>query len=97
MDQKELILQLIQQDLKHHQLIHGLRQLGLQDDGLYNLNILPIVARLMGVPEGEIAEEWAAIYLDSMERALDVGVSALGKELRAVAEGCYAGLVGHWQ
>jgi len=54
MSQKELIISLIQQDLKHSQLILGLDELGMDASDKHSLEILDVVANLMQVPDGEI-------------------------------------------
>ena len=47
---KSQIIHLIQQDLKHSQLTEALRNLGLDDGGLYSLDLMSLVAQLMQVP-----------------------------------------------
>jgi len=93
MTDKALILQLIQQDLKHHQFTGGLRNLGLDDGGVHSLNILPIVARLMGIPKRKVNDRWSAVYLSFMSEAHRSNISDLVEELQAVAEKCYEMLV----
>ncbi len=86
---KDLILQLIQQDLKHNQLTEGLRHLGLSDDGLYCIDLLSIIERLMEIPDGETGDRCTQVYVSFMCEAHQYGVSDLGKELKPVAEKCY--------
>jgi len=93
MDNKELILQLIHQDLKHNQLMGGLRQLGFVEFGLHSLNISPIVARLMGMPEEEAQDLWDNVYVSFLDEAHQYKVSGLGEELKPLAEKCYEMLV----
>ena len=93
MDNRYLILQLILQDLKHNQLTEGLRRLGLEDSGLYCLDILSIIERLMKVPEGETQDRWGAVYVSFLNEAHQYKVSDLGKELKPLAEKCYDMLV----
>jgi hypothetical protein len=89
MNNKDLILQLIQQDIKHNQLTEGLRQLGLDDNGLHCLDILTIVARLMDIPKGKVQDRWAEIYGSFLDETHKHPVSDLGEELKPVAEKCY--------
>jgi len=89
MNNKDLILQLIQQDLKHHQLTEGLRYLGLDDGGLHSLNILPIVAQLMGIPKRKVNDRWSEVYHSFMAEAHKTPCSTLGKELEPIAAKCY--------
>lgn len=93
MQNKELILQLIQQDLKHNQLTEGLRHLGLSDDGLYCIDLLSIIERLMEIPDGETDDRRTRIYVSFMCEAHQYGVSELGKELKPLAEKCYEMMV----
>lgn len=89
MQNKELIIQLIQVDLKHNQLTEGLRHLGLDDEEKYNLNLLPVVAQLMGIPKGGSIPQWDHIYISFLEEAHQHPVSILGEELYPIAEKCY--------
>jgi len=95
MTDKDLIIQLIQQDLKHHQLTEGLRRLGLDDGGLHSLNLLPIIAQLMGIPKRKVHDRWAAIYNSFMRETPQSKISELGEALQPVAEKCYEMLVSH--
>ncbi len=90
---KVLILELIQQDLKHNQLTTGLRHLGLDDSGLHCLDILSIVAVLMEIPEGEILDSWGTVYTNLMNESYKYEVSDLGEELKPLAEKCFNQLV----
>ena len=93
MSNKPLILQLIQQDLKHHQLTEGLHQLGFDDAGVHCLDILSIVSDLMKVPQGEAQDKWGHVYVSFMRQAHEYKVSGLGEELKPLAEQCYEMLV----
>ena len=91
---KDLILILLQQDLKHNQLTEGLRQLGLDDAGVHSLDLLPVVARLMGLPQGQVPDAWGATYRRFLDAAPAYPLSHLGSELQPLAERCYEELVG---
>jgi len=93
MSNKSLILQLIQQDLKHHQLTQGLNQLGFDDSGVHCLDILSIVSDLMKVPGGKAQDKWGHVYVSFMHQAHEYKVSGLGEELKPLAEKCYEMLV----
>ena len=54
MSNKELIISLIQQDLKHSQLVLGLDELGMEASDKHCLDILDIVYNLMQVPSGTL-------------------------------------------
>ena len=85
---RNLIIHLIQQDLKHHQLTENLRQIGLDDNGLYTLDIMSSVAHLMKVPE-KIRDEWVDLYSKFMEEANFFVVEEEGHNLQIVAGGCF--------
>ncbi|WP_109830333.1 hypothetical protein [Reichenbachiella versicolor] len=97
MEQEKLIIQLIQQDLKHNQLTQGLIQIGLDHGGDYDLDILSIVAKLMGVPEENIDNRWIDIYVSFMCEAHKVAVLASGENLIPLAEQCYELLRVEWE
>jgi hypothetical protein len=85
--QKALILQLIQADLKHNQLIGGLQSIHLETD-MYFLGLHRPVAQLMGI-DGEIPEQWFAIYDRYLEGAHKHPVTSEADSLLPVAEECY--------
>ncbi|PCJ94926.1 MAG: hypothetical protein COA50_11125 [Flavobacteriaceae bacterium] len=89
MHNKDLIVQLIQQDLKHSQLTQGLQKLGLNDSGIHCLDLISIVASLMGIPKGKIQDHWAAIYGSFLDEAHKHPISNLAEELKPLAEKCY--------
>ncbi len=86
---KELITRIILQDLKHNQLIKSLRDLGFDDSGVYSLDLLSIVASLLGIPEEKLSEHWVATYQNLMDKSTSLPISDLGTELRELAEEGY--------
>ena len=93
MKANNLIVNLIQQDLKHHQLISGLEGIGLSGGDIHCLRILEIVADLMNVPKGKLKDRWSNVYLYHMEEAIHYDITSRGEELRPLAERCYKQLV----
>ena len=93
MSNKELIISLIQQDLKHSQLILGLDELGLEASDKHCLEILDIVANLMQVPDGEVEYDWGRVYTTFMAESKRVGVHHTSETMRPFAEACYDGLI----
>ncbi|BDW91907.1 hypothetical protein MACH07_07390 [Flagellimonas marinaquae] len=85
---KSQIIHLIQQDLKHSQLTEALRNLGLDDGGLYSLDLMSLVAQLMQVPLEQM-ENFAEIYGSYLDQVIDCPISNLGTEIYPVAECCY--------
>lgn len=89
MSEKELIISLIQQDLKHSQLIVGLDRLGLEASERHCLQILDIVANLMRVPEGHTELDWGKIYITYMAECDGLEIEYTADSMRPFAESCY--------
>lgn len=85
---KELITNLILQDLRHHQLIAGLHQARLYVD-VHDLDIMEIVAQLMGISCERLSDQWSEMYFRFMDRAAEYEVTNRGKALEPLAEECY--------
>lgn len=85
---KALIIQVIQKDLKHNQLMSGLRRSGLDTD-LHNLELLDVVARLMDIPKGEVTDQWVEVYFSFLEKAFNYPITECGNELLPLADECY--------
>tara|TARA_Y100001968_G_C18822132_1_gene465121 strand:- start:35 stop:319 length:285 start_codon:yes stop_codon:yes gene_type:complete len=92
MHNKMVVMRLIQQDLKHSQLTEQLRRMGWDDGGLYALDLMTLVAKLMEVPPTKM-DQFAAIYGRCLDQATKYPVTHLGEELLHVAEGCYLELI----
>jgi len=91
MKNKDLIISLIQQDLKHNQLVLGLDNIGLQAGEKHHLELLNVVYDLMKVPES--AEmSWGMTYTNYMNKALRYRIQTTSEGLRQQAELCYAHL-----
>ncbi|MEX0313121.1 MAG: hypothetical protein AB3N18_03015 [Allomuricauda sp.] len=90
---KSLIITLIQQDLKHSQLTQTLRNIGLDHGGLYDLDLVSLVVKLMQVPPQNL-EAFVEMYCSYLDRATQWPTSYHGKELLPVAEECYGRLQG---
>ncbi|MFT6443382.1 MAG: hypothetical protein ACJASQ_001165 [Crocinitomicaceae bacterium] len=93
MSERELIISLIQQDLKHCQLIVGLDELGLEASDKHCLGILDIVADLMRVPEGNVEFDWGRTYVTYMAECTGMEVEYKSDSMRPYAETCYDDLV----
>lgn len=93
MSEKELIISLIQQDLKHCQLIVGLDELGLEASDKHCLGILDIVANLMRVPEGNVEFDWGRTYVTYMANCTVIDVEYTSDWMRPYAETCYDDLI----
>ncbi len=89
MTNKELIIALIQQDLKHSQLILGLDDLGLSASDKHSLEMFDIVANLMQVPEGHVESDWARVYLTYMSDSREVEIDHSTAPMLPYATSCY--------
>ena len=89
MENKDLILILIQQDVKHNQLTTCLSKLGLDPE----VHSLEIVTRLMGVEKGDVSDQWAKIYFSFLDQAYRFKISERAEELKPLAEECHNLLV----
>lgn len=89
MKNKDLIISLIHQDLKHNQLISGLENLGLDGEEVHCLSVLEIVFKLMKIPEGEISDKWGELYSNFIEEAQNYSITSKGETLIPLAESCY--------
>ncbi|HET6245382.1 MAG: hypothetical protein H0V01_13915 [Bacteroidetes bacterium] len=88
MDKRKIIIQLIQQDLKHNQLLSGLEKLHLTTEA-HPLEIMDVVAEMMGIPTGSASEEWMKIYISFLEEAGQYAITSRGERLLPLAEKCY--------
>lgn len=66
METREFITRLIEQDIKHNQLINRLQSIGLSDNERYALGIVWLVADAMGIEEGEVPDNWLEMYYSVM-------------------------------
>ena len=89
MESKELIINLIQQDLKHSQSILGLDDLGLEASDKHSLEMFDIVADLMQVPEGQLESKWVNVYLAYMSECREVEIQHMTTPVKPYAISCY--------
>lgn len=87
MENKALILTIIQADLKHNQLISGLDSLHLHTDS-YFLGLHKVVSQLMGLGE-DTSDQWFDIYDSYLKEAHTHPISDSPDSLLLVAEECY--------
>ncbi len=92
MKNEELIIRLIQQDMKHSQMLSALESIGLSAEGTYYLGLQEIIGKLMKVPEDDTSERWNILYLDFMDEASHLEQVSRSDSLRPLAEKCYSKL-----
>lgn len=88
---RKLIIQLIAEDMKHEQLLGALKNAGFNSD-LHELNIMLIVAKLMGISKKKISWEWTDIYMHYISRVMEYELTGNGKNLMPFAKQCYNAL-----
>ena len=86
---KPLILHLLQQDLRHNQLLPGLENLQLHSGGCYELDIRRTVAQLMGMPQGHIPDRFLQLYDALMQESQHVAPSEQPEAFKLLALYCY--------
>lgn len=91
MNQKSLILSLIQDDLIHNKLTLGLNALGMRTDD-YTINLSETVFKLMQIENDEKGEWLFEEYLEIRERVSGIDVSELRELTEGLAEEIYVRL-----
>lgn len=90
MKKEDLIISLIQCNMQHNQLVLNLENIGLEDRvGVFDINLLEIVAQLMGIKKKEINDKWMETYLNFLNEAANHKVTRNGASLKPLAEKCY--------
>ena len=89
MKNKDLIIQLIKQDLKHQKLLSGLEQVGLEDNNYYDLEIISIVQELMQIKSDDLSDTFTDVYYSFMREVINVEVTELDDQVPAIASQCY--------
>jgi len=87
-DNHDLIPLLIQQDMKHHQLVEAICRTGFEGDA-HHLRLMQIVARLMHIAENTIPDGWIEAYMDYLAKAAQYPVTSRGENLAGLAGECY--------
>ncbi len=89
MSNEDIIIKLIQMDMKHNQIVRGLEAIGLDGGGLFELGALEIISELMEVPEGKIDDRFSAMYISFLSEAPNYKITDRGESLRPLAETTY--------
>ena len=64
--ERDKIIVLITEDIKHNQLLNGLNSIGLTDNDRYTLSLDLVVADMMGYPETKVPDKWLDTYHKTM-------------------------------
>ena len=86
MTTEELIIQLIQQDMKHQQLVEHICKAGF-DSHMHELDIPNMIAELMGMKDAP--DHWMEIYVRCMGRTMHYPISGRSEIFREPATECY--------
>ncbi len=93
MKNRDLIINLIQKDLKHNQLVLNLNGIGLDCNGYYDLSMLRTVAKLMGIKEGSISDQFGDLYESYMQESVQNVITHNPKSFADMATKCYESLL----
>ncbi|WP_343637516.1 hypothetical protein [Fluviicola sp.] len=77
--ERDRIIALIAEDIKHNQLLSGLNSIGLTENDRYTLSLDLVIAEMMGYKHGMIPDNWLDVYHDSM---LTYPINLTAKEIR---------------
>jgi hypothetical protein len=94
MNNKELIITLLVQDMRYHQLVAGITQLGFGNER-HGSDVLLCIAGLLNIPERDISDAWLDGYMGFLRQAADSSISADAQSLLPLAEECYGFLAGY--
>jgi len=86
MDTEELIIQLIQQDMKHQQLVEYMLKAGFESY-MHELDIPNMIAELMGMKD--VPDEWMEIYVQCTARTVHYSITGNSEVFREPATACY--------
>jgi hypothetical protein len=89
---KSIIISLILQDMRHNQLLRGLKKAKLNTD-FHSLEIIDIVELLMEVTKEPENDNWVKTYISFMEEASKQSITDRGLEMLPLAEECYRLLI----
>ncbi len=92
METKEIIIELIKQDMYFNQYLESLRKLGIEIFD-YQLELMEVIVKLMQKPEEEITDEWIDMYVTEINKCKDVPIAPRGENLYPLAEKSYRELM----
>lgn len=82
--ERDKIVALIAEDIKHNQLLNGLESIGLNDNDRYTLSLDLVIADMMGYPKGKVPDKWLDIYHKTM-LAIPCDLTPKEAQSRAIA------------
>jgi hypothetical protein len=88
MTSKELIIMLLIQDMRYHQLVTGITHLGFGNE-CHGSDVLLCIAALMDIKDGAVSDDWLEGYMDFLRQAAACSFSTDPLSLQPLAERCY--------
>lgn len=64
--ERDKIIALLVEDIKHNRLLNGLNNIGLNDNDRYVLSIDLVIADMMGYTKGKVPDRWLETYHKTM-------------------------------
>ncbi|MCR9171086.1 MAG: hypothetical protein NXI10_01230 [bacterium] len=64
--ERDKVIALIAEDIKHNRLLNGLDSIGLNDNDRYTLSLDLVIADMMGYPKGKVSDNWLEMYHKTM-------------------------------
>jgi hypothetical protein len=92
METKEIIIELIKQDMYFNQYIEALSNLGIEIHD-YQLELMEVIVKLMNKTEAEITDEWVEKYVLEIEKSKHVPITERGQNLYPLAKESYRELL----
>ena len=89
-NQKDIIVEIIVQDMRFNQYIAALRKLDIEV--YFDLDLMTVVANLMGINKENMTDSWMELYVTELSKCENVSIEPLGKNLYPLAEECYEAL-----
>jgi hypothetical protein len=87
--EREKIITLLEQDIKHNQLLNGLESIGLTDNDRYSLSLDLVIADMMGYPKTKVPDKWLEAYHKTM---LNIPFNITSKEAQSLAKNLFEAL-----
>lgn len=87
--EREKIITLLAEDIKHNSLINGLESIGLSDNDRYTLKLDIFIAKELGYNQGQIPDAWLDVYQATM---MNIPPNISNKEAHSQAEILYQSL-----
>lgn len=86
---ESIIIRIIQQDMKHHQLTAGICHIGFETE-MHHSDVSGIVAELMGTT---LTDPWLKVYMDHLVLSERYPITHRAASLRCLARDCYTALL----